>query len=454
VFEDTLNMSQVSDSKQLYTYGLAYIEKVSQIPITFDVDSIDIFSTKEGQLDWNKLDISNFINIDVPELGYNYYPIRLVGYNHNPIQNTLSMTFSNTDKIESDILYLKDIFRLTTKVSNEVEVKKYDYESYTYDRDKVVFTDSTISNDIQLGNNYINRRGFIGSEIGRQSGSKIQVYNDKICITTDNWRTYHTLLSGNGLFLQNDDSQTIIHKDYGFSINLWNPALQDYRNAIYLGLDSSSKPALFIDNGHIQLNTIIDNVERYRIEITPEKGFYIQANTGTQVSQIWEDRITLSTDGFVIAELLRTAPGDQNFMQLNEQWLSYYNGGLEKMIIGIWNVAEVGEDYLPYIKLGAGDGTTGNYFEMRKDLNYLNMLYPTSNGRTNGIGFFNSGFLGHTNGAISIDSDGDVEIIADDDLIIDVSGTLYINGESGVTDTITVDGWDLTFENGILVDVS
>ncbi|MDD4779019.1 MAG: phage tail protein [Tissierellia bacterium] len=444
VFEDTLNMSQVSDSEQLYTYGLAYLEKISTVPLTFDVDNIDVFSTQEGQLDWNKINIGDYINIDCPELGFDYYPIRLVGFNHNPVSNSLSMTFSNTDKIESDILYLNDIFKLSNKVAVEVEVKKYEYERYSNDSDRVLYSDSTISNNIQLGNNFINRRGFIGSDIGSLSGSKIQVFNDKICITTDNWETYHTLISGNGVFLQTDTSQTIMHKDYGFAINVWNPALNDYYNSIYIGLDPSNNPAIFVDNGYISLTRIVDNIERNRIYLDPSVGIKIQSKDDVN----WIDRFWVDVNGNLIAKQLRTSSDSNDFITLEEQWISFYNGtpSLEKMKIGVVDFGS--ENYNPFIQLGAGDSgdSTRNIFEIRKDSTYLNMIFSNSDGGQSGIGFLNSNYDGYPDGALALSTDGDMEIT--------IAGDLIINGSIAVTDSITIDSTTLTFERGILVNVT
>jgi hypothetical protein len=435
VREQSINFDQVEDEKQLYEYAKQYIIKVSATPISFDTENIDIFTAKEGEIDRNKIVIGNFANIDCLELGFDFYPIRIVSYTHKPLSNSLSMSFSNTDKLENDLALLgKNIFKMTETVSNIIEVKKYEYEKYSNESDRVVYTDSTISNNIQLGNNFINRRGFIGSDIGSLSGSKIQVFNDKICITTNNWQTFHTLISGNGVFLQTENSQTIMHKDYGFAINVWNPALNDYRNAIYLGI-SSGKPALFIDNGFIQQTTIIDNIERYRIYTNPEQGFYIRANIGTQEVQNWVDRIKLTTDGYVVAKELRTDSDVNNFITLREQYIDFYNGGLKKLQIGFTPTTN-----FPYMQFGAGSGGNNNYLLMTKNAYNFTMEYAVSSGYPLAMSFVDSD-TEHPEGAMVFVGVADFSACDVQGLDIGVSGSFE-----------TVDGYIITVSNGAIVN--
>jgi hypothetical protein len=382
VFEDTLNMSQVGDSEQLYTYGLAYIEKISQVPITFDIDSIDVFSTQEGQNDWNKINIGDFINIDVPELGFNYYPIRLVGFNHNPVNNSLSMTFSNTDKIESDILYLNDIFKLSNKVAVEIEVKKYNYEKYSNDSDRILYTDSILTNAIQAGNNYISQRGFIGSDIG--STGAIQIKNDKIIFSNNDWESYFTLLSGNGLYLETTDktSRVVLQPSTGFQLDVWNTELNSFRNAIYLGLYGGS-PALFIDNGFIRLTRISGGQEVNDINIDPEYGIRIRA----KVDGIWQNRLYADNSGNLVAEKLRTFGDGLNYVELESQFVNFWNAGLKKLQFGF---QDIGGTSYPYSIWGIGDGVGLNQGFIVKEPTKFRVSFRTSNDFSNSINFVNN----------------------------------------------------------------
>ena len=57
-----------------------------------------------------------------------------------------------------------------------------------------------------MGNAVINRRGFLGRDISGYGA--IQILNDKIVISTDDFETYNTLLSGNGLYLERQDKKS------------------------------------------------------------------------------------------------------------------------------------------------------------------------------------------------------------------------------------------------------
>jgi hypothetical protein len=437
VKEQSISFDQVSDAKQLYEYAKQYIIKVSQTPITFDLDSIDIFSCKEGEVNRANINIGSFISIDSPELGFNYYPIRLVAYSHNPISNSLSMSFSNTDKLENDLALLgKNIFKLTTDVANQIEVKKYDYSKYVDDRDRVVYTDSIIENTIKAGSNYISQRGFIGSDISG-TGS-IQLKNDKIIFSEDSWETYYTLLSANGLYMETSDktSRVAITRGNGIQIDIFNEELNNFRNAIYLGLDSLNKPCLYIDNGFIKMTTIIDAVERYKIDMSPELGFYIRANTGTQEAQVWEDRIVLDSGGNLIAKKLRTSSIVNDYIVLEEQNIKFWNDGLEKMSFGF---EELGGFTVPYCIFGAGDGSAMNVGAIYKSGVSFSFVHFASNGSTNAIHLVNSGEYGYTNGAVLFDG------------LVDFSGATIKDTADGIYEITT--GTIITVSNGLITDV-
>jgi hypothetical protein len=422
VFEDTLNMSQVSNAEQLYTYGLAYLEKISTVPITFDVDSIDIFSTQEGQNDWNKITIGDYININVPELGFDYYPIRLVGINHNPISNSLSMTFSNTDKIESDILYLNDIFKLSNKVAVEVEVKKYEYERYSNDSDRVLYNDSILTNTIQMNNNnVITRRGFIGTDLG--GFGKIQLLSDKIIFSQNNFEDYYTLLSANGLYLesQSGKSRLVITPEYGIQID--KKVSGQWDNVFYV--DSNGN--VILDGGYIQLLTE-DHMNT--IKINPLLGIEISRNIGTVGSPLWDRRFFVDTNGNLIAKQLRTSSSSNDYVSLEEQFIDFYNDGLKKLQLGFQDIS--GTSY-PYMIWGAGDGGGLNQGFILKTENMFSIRHRISTyGEINSIDFMDSSPT-FPLGAIVF------------------NGYVDLGGASGEFES--ADGQIITIRNGMVIDI-
>jgi hypothetical protein len=413
-FEDTIQLN-ITDATQLYEEGLYYSNLKSTPPIEFTIETADILSLVEYQSDWDKiLSLGDFINVDYRKFNVNSLEVRLIEFTHSPDSNSLSLKFSNKNELNTDFLYLNDIWKKPFQASVTAEIERPTYKEYEVDKDDILFNGDiidTADTEIKSGSNFINSRGFIGSDIGGTGA--IQIKNDKIIFSDSDpiWENFYTLLSGNGLYMETSDktSRTLIYREGGFQLDLWNTELNDWRNAIYLGLDDSSKPSLFMDNAYISLTEVIAGINKNNIYIDPSVGIKIQTNTGTNELPVWENRLTLSNDGYVIAELLRTSPSSDNYISLEEMWLSFNNTGLEKMILGVYYFAG---DYLPYFKLGAGDLSGRNYFEMAKYTFGLGMVFANTDGTSSGILFVNSDELGYSDGGILIDADGDIEFTA------------------------------------------
>jgi hypothetical protein len=379
--EQSISFDQVSDQKQLYEYAKVYIEKVSKTPLVFDTDNIDIFTAEEGELVRNKVIIGNFANIDCPELGFDYYPIRIVAFTHKPLSHSLSMNFSNTDKLENELALVgKNIFKAVEDIDNELDIKKYEYERYSNDSDRILYSGNAINTDnnpIIAGDNIISRRGFLGEDIG-SSGGVLQILKDKIIISSDKMRTWNTLLSGNGLYLESDSgkSRTVLTGQYGFQIDQYISG-QGWDNVFYI---DSSTGSLHIDGAYIELLTA-NHMNRFLLN--PSDAFRIQANVGTVGSPIWDDRFFVSSAGDLVARELRTDSSTYDYIRLREQYIDFYNGGLKKIQMGFTS-----DDGFPYMQFGAGSGGT-NYMFMYKNTYGFYMDYAVSSGYPLGIAFLN-----------------------------------------------------------------
>lgn len=283
--EDTKEISSVSDPKLLYEYAKQYLDFKSQIPITFSIDSIDIFGIKESQRLWDRIQVGNKIKIHCPELGYNYYSIRLIELTHNPIDRSLKLSFSNLNELNSIESKLQKIFIKIDSVSDTVTVNKDDYASYSNDKDSLLKQGDVIDTSttfIKSGDNVINHRGFLGEDL--ESGGALQYTGDKIIGTFNNWLDYYTLLSGKGLHLQTSDGEHRIYitADYGFQIDkkVLDPQTNEYvwDNVVYL--DNLGR--FTIDGGWIRLLTE-NNLNQ--ILIDPQHGIYVAKNIETDPNQ-------------------------------------------------------------------------------------------------------------------------------------------------------------------------
>lgn len=216
--EDTLTLSSCTNEKQLYDYSVAYIAEKSKLPITIEIDMIDIFSDIQSQDIWNKLNLGDFVYVDVNELGYDYELLRIVSYKHNKSNNTLSISLSNNNELNINLITLNNIFKTTTQTSSTVVVNQDNYASYGNDKSNILYQTSiinTTTTNILSNGIEITQRGFIGTDIG--SNGVLQYLSDKIIISSDNMQTYHTLLSGSGLYLEdvNKKTRTVLFSNLG-----------------------------------------------------------------------------------------------------------------------------------------------------------------------------------------------------------------------------------------------
>ena len=304
---NTVTLNNVSDDRQLYDYAVAYLELKSQFPLSIDLDSIDVFSCKEGELDRSKIILGDYVNLYAPEIGYDYYAIRIVNYTHNETGNSLNIKLSNTDDLNTKEFNLSKFFTVANQTANIMEVEKDTYAEYSINKDNIINIGDTIDaeeTEISFGNNFINQRGFIGSNIG--SNGALQLLNDKIIISKDNFNTFKTLLSGNGLYLESDDgTNRVVIEDSGFQLDIYNPdpSIQDFRNAIYCGLDNDDNPAFFIDNGYISLTHIESGTPKNNIYLNPADGIKIQKSNGlggwTNTFYTDNNGNTQITDGYI-----------------------------------------------------------------------------------------------------------------------------------------------------------
>jgi hypothetical protein len=214
---------------------------------------VDLFNAEDEYLFRSKVVIGSYIYFDIPSIGWSYSTLQLIGYTHNPFNNNLNFKFSNTNRIESDLYYLNDMFKslnaTTTIVKNNLPI----FEAYNFDKPNILTTSSTIDTSNTLvritDRNVIDHRGFVGTDIGGDAHLKLT--DDKLIMTRDDWASFNTLLSSNGLYLENST----------------------HTSRVVITPDTSSAP-----------NNIMHG------------GFQIDKNVGTAATPIWDNRMYLGTD--------------------------------------------------------------------------------------------------------------------------------------------------------------
>jgi hypothetical protein len=377
-FEDTITLN-IEDETQLYEEGLYYSNIKATPSIEFSIDIVDMLSICEFQHDWNKLlSLGDFITINYDRLNINALEFRLVEFTHNPDNNSLTLKFSNKNELNTDLLYLNDIWKKPFQAAVTVDIERPTYKDYEYNKDRIIYDGETIltsNNPIVVNdNNVITKRGFIGTDLG--GFGKIQLLSDKIIFSQNNFEDYYTLLSANGLYLesQSGKSRLVITPEYGVQIDKDVSGVWD--NVFYV----DNLGNVHLDGGYIELLTE-NHMNRYIMN--PNDAFRIQSNVGTVGSPVWQDRFFVTSNGDLVARELKTDSSSSNYIQMREQYIDFWNGGLKKLQLGFTSG-------FPYMIWGAGDGFSGNILEMYKNTFGYYMQFSTSNSSTNSIVFLNN----------------------------------------------------------------
>jgi hypothetical protein len=374
-FEDTITLN-IEDETQLYEEGLYWSNLKATPPIEFSIDIVDMLSICEFQHDWDKImSLGDFININYDRLGINALEFRLVGFTHSLDSNSLTLEFSNKNELNTDWLYVNDIWKKPFQAAITTEIERPTYKDYEYNKDRIIYDGETIltsNNPIVVNdNNVITKRGFIGTDLG--GFGKIQLLSDKIIFSQNNFQDYYTLLSANGLYLesQSGKSRLVITPEYGIQID--KDVSGQWDNVFYV--DTSGN--LHIDGGYIELLTE-DNLNR--IYINPIDGIKIQKKEGIY----WDDKFFVTNSGDLVARQLKTDSSDNDYIILEEQFINFWNDGLNKMQIGFQSPS--GTAY-PYMFFGASDLNRGF---LVKTEDFFSIRHRISLGEINSIDFMNN----------------------------------------------------------------
>lgn len=330
-----LKLDSVDNSALLYKYAKQYMKIKSTPPFDFTIDLVDLFSISNDYIEdrYSKIKVGNFIYIDCPKLGFNCDRYRITQISHNKLNNSLSITISNKDKINTALYYLDKILKEIPREVDSLKVNKEDYSKYVEESNRILYDNSLIdleTNEIKISNeNFINRRGFLGNSLGTRNGA-IKIQGDQIVFSPDgDFETFYSILNPDGLYLETEDksSRTVISSSTGIQVDVWNSVVNGWRNALYLGLQGGV-PALCIDNGYISLTRIISAVETNKIYIDPAFGIKMQKTNGLGG---WMDTMYLDTDGninftgIITGGLFRTATPPEKRIEIEGNQIRTYS---------------------------------------------------------------------------------------------------------------------------------
>lgn len=208
--EDEFSDSNYTEDnlEELLESGKKVLAKISYPTLQFNVDVEDFLSLVEGQHMWDKFILGDLVTLEHEELGFDIQ-VRLVGYTHNPDNNTLNLIFSNRDSVDDANIYLKDLLENLTTTSSTV-----DFSRFKWDKGEDVSNEFAkyIRNQLDLSKQAIlkaegqkpvlDERGlwlYKENPDGSIDPRQIRAINNVIALTQDNWNTVDVSITPDGI---------------------------------------------------------------------------------------------------------------------------------------------------------------------------------------------------------------------------------------------------------------
>ncbi|MGE5438063.1 MAG: hypothetical protein ACM3O3_12690 [Syntrophothermus sp.] len=277
---------ETDDEAELLLYGQAILELRATPPIEFTLDMIDVFNFKSENYAWDKLVLGGIIDVEFPDLNIQSKP-RIVGFSHNPDGQSLSVQVSNKPYLNDDLSYVSNIIALSRKTSTIVDNERDTYKEYSVDKDTIVKSGDTIdttNNPVESVNSVeLSRRGMWMKKIREASTAELRILEDKILISKDNWETFATAITSDGVYctslwvLTNDDGSVQID---GNKIAITNMQLDMVANEGYneiiinpadgIEILQGTTPVFYAnESGSLYLKNVYIGNEDGSIDITP-----------------------------------------------------------------------------------------------------------------------------------------------------------------------------------------
>jgi len=209
VKESTWSDTAYENEEDLYAEGLIQLAKVSTPPLKFDLDVVDFLRIVEGKVDKNKVILGDLVNIEFTKFDLDM-EVRLVGYVHNPENNSLKLSFSNKDALDDVNIYMADIIKNAATTSTSVSMDKYKCDLST---DNASAINDIVNNALDASKNAVLAGKDQDVVIGRNGISltakdsngvvdpkQIKMISNQIVFTNDNWATASTAITGYGVY--------------------------------------------------------------------------------------------------------------------------------------------------------------------------------------------------------------------------------------------------------------
>ena len=125
--EKTLSDSTYETVEDLYDEAINQLLKISNPPISFNIDVVDFLQIVEGKVDSSKLILGNLVYISFDKFGIDIQ-VRLVGYSHNYDDKKLTLSFSNKNSLDDPYVYLVELQKNAITTSTTIDMSKFKWD--------------------------------------------------------------------------------------------------------------------------------------------------------------------------------------------------------------------------------------------------------------------------------------------------------------------------------------
>ena len=403
VYEDDISWSTITSADSLCLYATEYLDYICKIPLTINLDTIDILSNYRYQLDWHKItDVGAKLYVEFEDFGLHYDLIKLMSYTYNisPTDSQIQLQFSNTYELQ-DLLnqVIADVWAYSYKQLQDISTYKTSWENFIAKEDALILQGQQIQSDVSAivdnaGNKVISSKGLVVSPVkynALQHGVNGYYVRDKSLSST----------KAGTKTKPGQNPQTLAANTKTIPDHI---VFQD-ADVVY-STDSAGETTLTISNvggggaggsGLPWLYAVPMLSEKIKVRLVGNTSWHVTRDGNTYVyyqemkdnTYTWyEQQIDLTEANIISAT---DESGNVLYWSDNNRAVSYSGTtavqiyaaiGAPKVVFQAYRSSTAGSEHLPIFKFGVGDGEGHGYGYLEKTIDGIKVSYYTRTGGT------------------------------------------------------------------------
>lgn len=397
VYEEDIMWSTITSADALVLYAAEYLDYLRKIPITIDIDTIDILSNYRYQFDWSKItDVGAHLYIDFVDydLKYDLFKLMNFSYSLSPTDRQLKIQLSNTYEIQDALnQVINDIWAYSYKQLQDISEYKTSWENFIAKEDALMLQGQQIQADVSAivdnaGNKVVGSKGLVISPVkynGLMRTPNGYYVRDKTYTTTA------TATPASAMTVSADKKVTPDH------IVFKNGDLK-------YATDNYGETTLYVDglggaggSGLPWLYAVPMLSEKIKARLVGNTSWHVTRDNNTYVyyqemkdnTYTWyEQQIDLTEANIISAT---DESGNVLYWSDNNRAVSYSGTtavqiyaaiGAPKVVFQAYRSNTAGSEHLPIFKFGVGDGEGHGYGYLEKTTDGIKVSYYTRTGGT------------------------------------------------------------------------